>query len=132
MEYVLFQWFFFLLIGIIALPKTAYLFRSFPDRGYPLAKVGGWVFVGYLVWFLGSMGLMRYTTLSILVSAVMVVLIPPCSPLAILRKPWAKTSLYQLLEGGCLRWRMILMYEVFFFILLGCYALIRAYRPDIY
>jgi YYY domain-containing protein len=57
--------------GLLALPLSFRLFRHLPDRGYALSKPLGLVLVGYIVWMLSTLGLLRNTWGSILLSAVL-------------------------------------------------------------
>ena len=42
------------LLGLAALPLCAFLFRSWPDRGYGLTKPLGILLVAFVNWWLGS------------------------------------------------------------------------------
>src|SRR2546423_13917649 len=49
------------LLGLLALPLAARIFRRFDDRGYGLAKPLGLLAVGYCCWLLAILGLLNYT-----------------------------------------------------------------------
>lgn len=66
------------LLGFIGLPVCLRLFHHFPDRGWGLAKLIGWLVVGYPLWLAASLRLARFTlpfTAGALVLAVAVALI---------------------------------------------------------
>ena len=51
-------------IGIIFLPITTLIFGNFHDKGYLFAKAIGLAVTGYLMWFMSSLHIMKFTTLS--------------------------------------------------------------------
>lgn len=54
------------MIGLSVLPAAAVVMRSLSDRGFIFAKPLGILAVAYLVWLLGSAGLLRYQQATIL------------------------------------------------------------------
>lgn len=48
-------------LGLIGLPLCLCLFGRFPDRGWGLAKLVGWLIVGYPLWLGASLRLTRFT-----------------------------------------------------------------------
>ncbi len=58
---VLAWWLAMVVIGWLAFPLTYLVFGGLADRGYPLAKSVGLLFVAWLVWMLGSTRLMPFT-----------------------------------------------------------------------
>src|SRR3989338_6412392 len=54
-------------LGLIAFPATRGLFRSFPDRGYAMAKVLGFLVPAYVVWLLASLHIAPFTMTTILI-----------------------------------------------------------------
>src|SRR3990172_9940611 len=54
-------WFSLEVIGLIAFPLTFLLFGGLRDRGYSLTKIVGLVFVGYVLWLSGLLGLLPHT-----------------------------------------------------------------------
>lgn len=54
-------WLAILVIGITALPMTAFMFRGFHDRGYLFSKTIGIALSGYLLWLLSSIKYMKFT-----------------------------------------------------------------------
>ena len=42
------------ILGLIAYPIIRYVFSGLSDRGYPLARTAGLLFLSYMVWLAGS------------------------------------------------------------------------------
>lgn len=62
-----FQWWLVLfLLGIIALPYTNILFKTFPDKGYIFSKVLSLAFLSYIPFLLSSIHIVSFSTQSIL------------------------------------------------------------------
>ena len=60
-----FQWWFVLLVlGMVFLPIAQKIFGSFHDNGYLFSKTLGLALTGYLMWFLSSLKLMKFNSLS--------------------------------------------------------------------
>ncbi|HEX5502943.1 MAG TPA: DUF2298 domain-containing protein [Thermomicrobiales bacterium] len=49
------------LLGLLALPLVLWLFRGFPDRGWGLSKLAGWLLLAYPLWLGASLRLTRFT-----------------------------------------------------------------------
>jgi YYY domain-containing protein len=60
------------LAGLIALPLTFRFFRHLPDRGYTLARSMGLLVIGWAFWLLGSLGILRNDSGSIVLAALLV------------------------------------------------------------
>ena len=56
----------FLLIGWGSFPLSYTVFKSFPDRGFSLAKTQGLFLLSYLIWLSTSLGFTRYRSASVL------------------------------------------------------------------
>ena len=52
------------LIGIIFMPIATLVFHNFHDKGYLFSKSIGIAITGYLMWFLSSLHIMKFTTVS--------------------------------------------------------------------
>ena len=59
-------WLTILLVSITVLPITLNLFRKFVDRGYIFSKVLGILLTSYLIWILGSLHILPFTKISII------------------------------------------------------------------
>ncbi|QHQ62507.1 hypothetical protein Ana3638_18380 [Anaerocolumna sedimenticola] len=64
-------WFVLLLLGIIFLPMTQKLFRFFHDNGYLFSKTVGLALTGYLMWFLSSLRIMKFNSLSCVIAGLL-------------------------------------------------------------
>jgi YYY domain-containing protein len=53
-----------LLIGVVALPYSFWIFRRLPDKGYGLSKPLGLLLVGLLAWWIGSLKLLPFDGLT--------------------------------------------------------------------
>jgi YYY domain-containing protein len=112
------------LIGLAALPITAFLFRHLPDRGYAFAKSFGLLLVGYLAWMISMLGLGMFRAPLIALCGIVVL----GAGIAIWHFVMPRTNLKP--DQFIPRWPTILGYEVLFLLLLvGC-ALLRSYNPN--
>src|SRR5476651_1522197 len=72
----IFQWWAILfLIGVIFLPLSAIIFKTFFDRGYIFSKIIGFAILSYLVFLLGTLHLLpftQYTIVAILIACALV------------------------------------------------------------
>ncbi|NTV46521.1 MAG: hypothetical protein HGB11_08400, partial [Chlorobiales bacterium] len=66
---------FIFLLGVFTFPIFFYLLSSLPDRGYPLARLGGMIFTAYIAWLLASTTTLPYsrTLISLIVVGLAVV-----------------------------------------------------------
>ena len=114
-------WFSLEALGIVAFPLTFLLFGCLRDRGYSLAKIVGLVFVGYLLWLSGLLGLLPFTRGSvILLLAVFAV-----GGLALVGRNQERFLTY-IRE----RWRYVLLAEALFAVSFFFAAWLRAHVPD--
>ncbi len=60
-SYILGWWFTLLLMGLAFQPVTLYLFRAFHDGGWMFAKTLSIAFSGWLMWFLSSCHIMKFS-----------------------------------------------------------------------
>ncbi len=121
---VLSWWLLVTLAGLAALPLCARFMGALPDRGYTLARAAGLLLTGYIFWILGSLGFLRNTSGSIILSWLVVLAI--------------SISVY--LRGGeRFEWRswwrenrtVVIAGELLFIALFIGWAIIRAYQPEI-
>ena len=111
------------LLGLLALPLTVALCARFPDRGWGLSKLIGWLLLAYPVWLLASTKLAQFdrTALFITLAAGAVLAL-----------------------GAALRWRgqyraslrgalsAILLSEGLFLLVGGFFLLLRLHTPDLW
>jgi len=109
-------------LGLAVLPLAASLFKTLPDRGYPLAKALGLLVTGYFFWLLGTLGVLENTQGAILLVAL--VLAAGCW---LVSREWRQRGLAVFRE----QWRLILATEVLFAVAFLALAGLRAYNPEI-
>lgn len=61
-------WLVILILGIIFMPLSGILFSNFADKGYLFSKTIGIAVSGYLMWMLSAIKVMKFTTVSCIVS----------------------------------------------------------------
>jgi len=107
-------------MGLVALPIAMRLFRFLPDRGYAFAKPLGLLLVSYVVWLLGSFGLLRNEAVSILAVMALVA--------AVSARLYAanKADIQGFLRA---QRRHIVTVELIFVAAFAIWALFRAYNP---
>lgn len=64
-------WFVLLLLGVIFLPMTQKIFRLFHDNGYLFSKTMGIALSGYLMWFLSSLKIMKFSSLNCIIVVIL-------------------------------------------------------------
>ncbi|MCL5409276.1 MAG: DUF2298 domain-containing protein, partial [Patescibacteria group bacterium] len=117
-----FQWWLILfLLGLTFLPLTTLIFSNFFDKGYALAKVVGLLLVSYLVWILGSIRLLPFTTTTIfeIIGLSLVINL-------LISYRFSLTKIILSLK------KIILIEEIFFFTGLILWAWVRAHEPSIH
>ncbi|MCA0453384.1 MAG: DUF2298 domain-containing protein [Chloroflexi bacterium] len=124
--WMIFSWWLLVtLAGAAALPLCTRLLGALPDRGYTLARAVGLLLTGYTFWILGSLGFLRNTGGSIVLSWLVV--------LAIGLMVYAR-------GGERFDWRawwrenrtVVVVGELLFIILFVGWAAVRAYQPEIH
>ncbi len=122
---VLSWWALITLAGLAALPLCNRLLGALPDKGYTLARAAGLLLTGYVFWILGSLGFLRNTGGSIILSWLVVLVIG----LAVYfrsseRFDWRAW------------WRenrtVVIVGELLFIALFFGWAIIRAYQPELH
>lgn len=109
-------------LGVVSFPVTCSLFpRSF-DRGYAFGKVIGILSVSYLVWLLGSLRLLSFSLLNILILISIFILLN----LYLLKK-----HTHHLIGAVKSSWKIFLFEELLFLIALISWSFVRGFQPDI-
>ena len=72
---VLIWWFTILIISLTVLPATTNLFKKFRDKGYIFSKVLGILITSYLIWALGSLHILPFTKISIVLILIFITLV---------------------------------------------------------
>jgi YYY domain-containing protein len=107
-------------IGIIFFPTTFYFFHKFLDKGYIFSKIIGILIVSYLIWILGSLKLLPFSRLVIIV-----VLLG-----AMLFNLWIIKRINKI-EFKKLPFWLFILEEIFFFLTLSFWSYVRATEPSI-
>jgi YYY domain-containing protein len=133
--YVVLWWLMLEGAGLLALPLSFRLFRHLPDRGYALSKPFGLVLVGYILWMLSTLGLLRNTWGSILLSAVLATALSLFLYLRG-RKEREVRSGRVLVHIGLWRWigdhrRMVIASELVFAMAFALWVGYKAFDPNI-
>jgi len=114
-------WFSLEVVGFVAFPLTFLLFSGLRDRGYTLAKIVGLIFVGYVLWLTGVVGLLPFTRGAIiLILAVFAVV-----GLALIGRNQKPFFTYFREH-----WRYVLLVEALFAVSFFVAAWLRANVPD--
>ena len=118
-------WLILLLLGIIFLPLTQKIFSSFHDNGYLFSKTIGIAITGYLMWFISSIKLMKFTSFSCVIIAVI------CFGVNVLiftkSKKENKRSLFAIDKID-----NMLTEELLFFAIFLIWTYIRGFKPEAY
>ncbi len=118
------KWYAALFIGsVVFYPLAAYLFKGFADVPWFFAKIMGFLIPGYIVWFLCSFELMKFSTLSCVVIFILCAILTYVLPFAIKKK--TPLSFFKEAEISSLFKR-----ELLFAAALTGYMYIRAFSPD--
>jgi YYY domain-containing protein len=123
---ILTYWLVLQLIGLAALPTTAWLLRGLPDQGYAFAKPLGLLLIGWGAWLAAMLGLAPFGR-GLLLAAL----------LALAASGWLLVRLdagerpWRALAGLARRkWPALLGYEVLLVVALLFAAWMRGYQPD--
>src|SRR5258708_1249462 len=121
----IFQWWALLfLIGVVFLPVTATIFKTFFDRGYIFSKIVGFAIFSYIVFILGIIHLLpftQYTVIAVLIICAFV----NCFVLF-------KTKQFTRIKEAKHLILLFIFEEVVFFGALRYWAYIRAFTPSIH
>ena len=107
-------------ISLVFLPSTILIFKNFFDKGYTFSKIIGVFFLSYLIWILGSLKLLSFNQLNILLVAGILAVIN----LFLIKK----FELFQLK----LPWKLFLIEELLFTAGLVTWSYIKSFEPSIH
>lgn len=129
-------WITILYLGIIFMPLTTMIFHRFHDKGYLFSKSLGVAVVGYLMWFLSSLHLMKFTLVSCLVCVIISIIIN-CIIL-LLREKYNynqpennqfNISKFILTDKAL---KVMVTEELLFFALFLLFTYVRGFKPEAY
>lgn len=120
----IFQWWAILLIlGIVFLPLTVFLFRRFTDKGYLFSKIIGAIAISYLSLVLGELHILPFSLFSLWVILVVFLFIN-----LFIFKRFFSLSVKQLIKIV----KIPLLEELIFLLALTFWSFIRGFQPDIH
>ena len=108
---------------LITLPLAMFIFRPLPDRGIVLARILGFLLIGYLAWLLVSLDWLTFSNWAIFIGALLVGL----GSAITLVLHWREII-------GFLRerWKLLLLAETLFLLAFLAFVLVRAANPDLW
>ncbi len=117
--HLMYWWIISLLIGLIAFPISFYLFRNSYDKGYMFSKIVGLFIIGYLSWLVGFLNFS-------VVSVIFVMLLVAAA------SAWVFLQCgKEILDFFSTKFAIVLISELFFFLVFFSYAFSKMYHPDI-
>lgn len=126
------------LIGAAAFPFTKLLFRNWYDEGYLFAKALGLASVTWIVYVLGTVRLLPFTNVSVIVSLILlfafgiVLNLKTSNDHAQSRQiSKLKTTVQNTKRVKIVHWRTILVEELFFFSALLFWSWVKGHEPSI-
>lgn len=114
-------WLVLVALGVGFMPITYKIFSSFHDNGYMFSKIIGLAISGYLMWFLSSIKLVKFTSLSCLVIVILTVMING----VIFYKEKNKNKLFSKIKLD----KMLFM-ELLFLVMFLLWIYIRGFKPE--
>ena len=131
-------WFLILILGVLFLPLSALLFSSLADKGYLFSKTIAIAVTGYLMWMLSAIKIMKFTTVSCIISLLIGLIINLLIVLyfKFLHKPSGSTiyternilSVYFKKENL----RIFIGEELLFIIVFLIFTYFRGFKPEAY
>jgi len=115
-------WFIIFVLGFINFPLTWWFFRRFFDLGYVFAKILGILLLSYLLWLIGSLRILPFSTITIWLVIILLTLFN-----LLLARKYKREFLRDLNHLK----KIIIFEEILFFITLTFWSLIRGFQPDI-
>ncbi len=117
--HLIYWWFMSLIIGVIAFPISFFLFRNSYDRGYMFSKIIGLFLIGYLSWLIGFLNFSVYSVLFVML------LIAGVSAWIFMKQGG------EIMDFFSKKFAMIIITELFYFLVFFSYAFSKMYHPDI-
>jgi len=111
------------ILGLLALPLTITLCARFPDRGWGLSKLIGWLLLAYPVWLLASTKLAQFDRTALLVTLA-------AGALLALGAAVRRRARYRAALRGA--GAAILLSEGLFLLFGGFFLLLRLHTPDLW
>jgi len=115
-------WFIIFVLGFINFPLTWWFFRKFFDLGYIFSKILGILLLSYLIWLIGSLRILPFSTITLWLVIILLTLVN-----LLLARKYKREFLRDLNHLK----KIIIFEEILFFITLTFWSLIRGFQPDI-
>ena len=109
-------WFVIEIIGLVALPITAYMCNKLPDKGYSVSKIMGLLLLTYISWITTYFGF-EYDTALVLMSLFIMAII---------------SYIFYRNFGIMVNKSFVVKNEIFFAVVFFIFLVIRSYSPDNY
>ncbi len=120
LSYILRWWFIYLVIGVIFLPFTIFIFKNFFDRGYIFSKILGSAVITYLIFITSELHLFTFESQNIYFISIILIFISVV---------FAKKTNFNIRD---LPIRFLIFEEFLFLITLFFWSSIRNFQPDIH
>ncbi|MBN1562490.1 MAG: hypothetical protein JXA10_01530, partial [Anaerolineae bacterium] len=120
---VIVWWLLMVFVGWITWPLLFVMFPALPDRGFPAAKITGWLIVAWLAWVGGTLNILTWTRPGL---AILLVLLAALSLAFIWRR---RAEYVQYISTHRLH---ILAMEALTLLLFGGFLWVRAGNPDLW
>lgn len=127
--FILQWWSVFFVIGIIFLPITTYFLGNFFDKGYIFSKILGIAIISYLIFLLGILHLVPFTTSN----SIIILALVATGTLTFYLFRFDLSSLRKKITAFLTKYVFIFLFEeLLFLITLTFLAWIRGFQPDIH
>jgi len=130
-------WITILYIGIIFLPLATLVFTNFHDKGYLFAKTIGIATIGYLMWFLSSLHVLKFTPVSCFICVIISLIMNGI--ILVLRKKCNKNNGIhdcfnspQYFQNNSSIIDAAIVEELLFFAAFLLFTYIRGFKPEAY
>lgn len=119
---ILYWWVVLFLLGLISFPIVFLLFDWLWDRGWGFSKVVGIIFISYWTWIFGSLHLLSFNRLNLLIGLFIF------SSISYL---FYKENISKLRKFFQKHWKLIIFEELVFGLLFIIWSWVRSHQPDI-
>lgn len=121
-QYIFFWWLTLFGLSLLSLPLTFLIFKKFWDKGYIFAKTISFFIISYLVFVLGVLHLVPFTLTGIVLVGTV---------FGLINYRFFIKNLYEFRNFLKKNWRIFLVEEIIFFVILTLWSYLRGFAPDI-
>ncbi len=124
-------WLALLTLGIVFFPISSLIFSKFHDRGWLFSKTIGIAFSGWLMWYLASVRLFKFTAVNCYIAIGLCLLLNIAVLIITIIKQKKKNqpSVYALTEK---EWNAVLISEIIFFVFFLFWTYLGGFNPKAY